>query len=119
MARAGDAEGGETVQHAGPDVELRDLPVEVPRHEALTQKLDALHLRFGAAPAVVWASGLLFAAFFAVLMPLAAMIYMAVLVFTALWFAHYTLDELQLLRDKNGSMAVFAIQNESRLANTA
>ncbi|ARU04101.1 hypothetical protein CCO03_04895 [Comamonas serinivorans] len=73
----------------------------------------------GAAPAVVWASGLLFAAFFAVLMPLAAMIYMAVLVFTALWFAHYTLDELQLLRDKNGSTAVFPIQNKSKLANTA
>lgn len=49
----GDAEGGETVQHGDPDVELRDLPVEVPRHEALAQKLDAVHLRFGAAPAVV------------------------------------------------------------------
>ena len=52
----------------------------------------------GAAPAVVWVSGIVFAALFVVLMPLAVIIYMAVLVFTALWFAHFGLACLQDLR---------------------
>lgn len=49
----GCAEGGEAVQDGEPDVELGDLPVEVPRREALTEQLDAMHLRLGAASAVV------------------------------------------------------------------
>ena len=52
----------------------------------------------GAAPAVVWVSGVVFAALFVVLMPLAVVIYMAVLVFTALWFAHFGLACLQDMR---------------------
>ncbi|SEB07742.1 hypothetical protein SAMN05444370_1575 [Rubrimonas cliftonensis] len=40
----GYAEGGEAVQHGDPDVEFRDLTVEVPRHEPLTEELDAMHL---------------------------------------------------------------------------
>lgn len=59
----------------------------------------------GAAPALVWISGLWFAALFVVLMPLAALIYMAVLVFTALWFSHYTLAVLARMRESvDGSM---------------
>ena len=52
----------------------------------------------GAAPAVVWVSGVVFAALFVVLMPLAVVIYMAVLVFSALWFAHFGLACLQEMR---------------------
>ena len=48
----------------------------------------------GAAPAVVWASGVLFAALFVVLVPLAIWIYTFVFVFSSLWFAHYCLAAL-------------------------
>ena len=59
----------------------------------------------GAAPAVVWVSGIVFAALFVVLMPLAVIIYMAVLVFTALWFAHFGLACLQDLRAASSAAA--------------
>jgi len=39
----GYAERGGTVQDGHPDLELRDLTVEVPRHEALAQQFDAVH----------------------------------------------------------------------------
>ena len=52
----------------------------------------------GAAPSIVWASGLLFAAAFFVLAPLAIWIYTLVFAFSALWFAHYSLDALAQLR---------------------
>lgn len=42
----------------------------------------------GAAPAMVWASGVLFAAAFFVLIPLAIWIYTLVFAFSSLWFAH-------------------------------
>jgi hypothetical protein len=48
----------------------------------------------GAAPSIVWASGLLFAAAFFVLVPIAIWIYTLVFAFSALWFAHYCLDAL-------------------------
>ena len=49
---AGDAERGVVVQHGNINLELSDLAVEVPRHEALTQKFDALHFCICAASAV-------------------------------------------------------------------
>ena len=52
----------------------------------------------GAAPSIVWASGLLFAAGFFVLVPIAIWIYTLVFAFSALWFAHYCLDALAQLR---------------------
>ena len=52
----------------------------------------------GAAPSIVWASGLLFAAAFFVLVPIAIWIYTLVFAFSALWFAHYCLDALTQLR---------------------
>jgi len=52
----------------------------------------------GAAPSIVWASGLLFAAAFFVLVPIAIWIYTLVFAFSALWFAHYCLDALAQLR---------------------
>ena len=55
----------------------------------------------GAAPAVVWASGVLFAALFVVLVPLAIWIYTFVFVFSSLWFAHYCLAALAERRAQN------------------
>ena len=62
----------------------------------------------GAAPSIVWASGLLFAAAFFVLVPLAIWIYTLVFAFSALWFAHYCLDALAQLRAKREAAAVAA-----------
>jgi hypothetical protein len=60
----------------------------------------------GAAPSIVWASGLLFAAAFFVLVPLAIWIYTLVFAFSALWFAHYCLDALTQLRTQRALAAV-------------
>ena len=52
----------------------------------------------GAAPSLVWASGVVFAAAFWVLIPVAVWIYALVLAFSSLWFAHYGLAALHSLR---------------------
>ncbi|MES1264605.1 MAG: hypothetical protein ABUU24_03005, partial [Variovorax sp.] len=57
-------------------------------------------------PSIVWASGLLFAAAFFVLAPLAIWIYTLVFAFSALWFAHYCLDALAQLRAQRAAAAV-------------
>ena len=54
----------------------------------------------GAAPSVVWASTLLFAAAFPLLLPVAVWIYTLVFIFSALWFSHYCLAALQALRSQ-------------------
>lgn len=48
----------------------------------------------GAAPSIVWASGVLFIALAPVLVPVAIWIYTLVFAFSALWFAHYLLAAL-------------------------
>jgi hypothetical protein len=57
----------------------------------------------GAAPGIVWASGVLFAAAFVVLVPLAVWIYTLVFAFSSLWFLHYTLAALERLRAESGA----------------
>jgi hypothetical protein len=52
----------------------------------------------GAAPSLVWASGVLFVALAPVLVPVAIWIYTLVFAFSSLWFAHYALAALQTLR---------------------
>ena len=52
----------------------------------------------GAAPSLLWASGALFAAAFVILVPVAIWIYTLVFAFSSLWFAHYCLAALQILR---------------------
>lgn len=52
----------------------------------------------GAAPSLVWASGVVFAAGFVILLPLAIWIYTLVFAFSSLWFAHFCLLHLQALR---------------------
>jgi hypothetical protein len=46
----------------------------------------------------VWASGVLFAAAFVILVPLAIWIYTLIFAFSSLWFTHYCLAALQELR---------------------
>ena len=68
----------------------------------------------GAAPAVVWASGVVFAAAFFVLVPVGIWIYTLVFAFSALWFAHYCLAALQRLREQQGE-AVLVPPTSDRL----
>lgn len=56
----------------------------------------------GAAPSLVWASGIVFAAAFWILIPLAVWIYALVFAFSSLWFAHYGLTALYSLRASVG-----------------
>lgn len=52
----------------------------------------------GAAPGIVWVSGLLFLAAFWILVPIAIWIYALVFAFSALWFAHFCLAALEQMR---------------------
>lgn len=52
----------------------------------------------GAAPAIVWASGVVFAAAFVVLIPVGIWIYTLVFAFSSLWFTHYCLAALKIIR---------------------
>jgi hypothetical protein len=52
----------------------------------------------GAAPSVVWASGVVFVALFWLLVPLAIWIYALVFALSSLWFAHFCLAALEQLR---------------------
>lgn len=52
----------------------------------------------GAAPGIVWASGVMFVALAPVLVPVAIWIYTLVFAFASLWFAHYCLADLQARR---------------------
>lgn len=52
----------------------------------------------GAAPGVVWASGVVFVALFWLLVPVAIWIYALVFALSSLWFAHFCLAALEQLR---------------------
>lgn len=68
------------------------------RHRSSLLGIGILTGYLGAAPALVWASGVIFVAAFFVLIPLAIWIYTLVFAFSSLWFAHFSLDALQSLR---------------------
>jgi hypothetical protein len=67
-------------------------------HRPLLFGMGVLTGYLGAAPSLVWASGVMFVALAPVLVPVAIWIYTLVFAFSALWFAHYTLAALQALR---------------------
>jgi hypothetical protein len=52
----------------------------------------------GAAPSIMWASGVVFIALAPLLVPLAIWVYTLVFALSSLWFAHYCLAALQALR---------------------
>jgi hypothetical protein len=81
-------------EHASKE-ERREL---VRRHRGALLGMGVLTGYLGAAPSLVWASGVLFIALAPVLVPLAIWIYTLVFAFSALWFAHYALTALQALR---------------------
>lgn len=85
-------------EHASKD-ERRELLL---RHRGRLLAMGVLTGYMGAAPSLVWASGVVFAAFFFVLVPLAIWIYTLVFAFSSLWFAHYCLAALEQLRSSRG-----------------
>ena len=60
----------------------------------------------GAAPSLVWASAVVFAAAFLVLIPVAIWIYTLVFAFSSLWFTHYCLAALERLRAERNETSV-------------
>ena len=62
----------------------------------------------GAAPSIVWASGVVFVAAFWILIPLAVWMYALMLALSSLWFAHYGLAALQQLRARSGGANKFS-----------
>jgi hypothetical protein len=102
-------------EHASP--EERDELLRIHRLPLLG--IGVLCGYLGAAPAIVWASGLLFAAAFFVLVPIAIWIYTLVFAFSGLWFAHYCLDALAQLRMQRAAAAVSPPAVELADANAA
>jgi hypothetical protein len=68
------------------------------RHRSSLLVIGVVAGYLGAAPSIVWASGVLFAAAFFVLVPLAIWIYTLVFAFSSLWVTHYCLAALVQLR---------------------
>lgn len=56
--RDGYAKSCVAVEDSDTDMDLRDLPIKVPRHKRLAEQFHAMHLRFNAASAVVSAPSL-------------------------------------------------------------
>lgn len=68
------------------------------RHRGTLLGIGILSGYLGAAPSLVWASGVVFAAAFVILVPVAIWIYMLVFAFSSLWFTHFCLAALERLR---------------------
>ncbi len=86
------------------------------RHRSSLLGIGILTGYLGAAPSIVWASGVVFAAAFFVLVPLAIWIYTLVFAFSSLWFSHFCLAALQRLRSEKeeGSRDVPAAGGSSK-----
>ena len=96
-------------EHASGD-ERREL---LRRHRAALLGMGVLTGYLGAAPSLLWASGVLFVAMAPVLVPVAIWIYTLVFAFSALWFAHYLLAALEALRTEQAGAAPPAVGEEA------
>jgi hypothetical protein len=68
------------------------------RHRLSLVGMGILVGLMGAGPGLFWASGVMFAVGFVLLVPLAIWVYTAVFVFSSLWFTHFCLAALSELR---------------------
>jgi hypothetical protein len=87
------------------------------RHRTSLLGIGVVTGYLGAAPSIVWASGVLFAAAFVILIPLAIWIYTLVFAFASLWFAHYCLAALDALRQQLAPAPVAPNPGPSPLAS--
>lgn len=85
--------------------ERREL---VRRYRSHLFAMGVLSGYLGAAPSLVWVSGVMAVVLAPVLVPLAIWIYTLVFAFSALWFTHYALSALQALRAEQAQLAVKA-----------
>lgn len=76
--------------------EERRLLLQRHHHALLVMGVLAGYL--GAVPSLLWASGAMFIALAPLLVPLAIWIYALVFAFASLWFAHFLLNALEVLR---------------------
>lgn len=98
-------------EHASAD----ERRVLVKRHRNTLLGMGVLTGYLGAAPSLVWASGAIAIVFAPVLVPVAIWIYTLVFAFSALWFAHFALAALQVMRRENDSVEVLpAVRDGSR-----
>jgi hypothetical protein len=67
----------------------------------------------GAAPSLVWASGVFFAAAFVILVPLAIWIYTLIFAFSSLWFSHFCLSALQDLRRERAAEQLVVAERQA------
>ena len=74
-------------------------------HRGALLGIGVLSGYLGAAPSLIWASGAMFVALAPILVPVAIWIYTLVFAFSSLWFAHYTLGELEQLRKRKNALA--------------
>ncbi len=103
-------------EHASKE-ERREL---VKRHRTSLLGMGVLTGYLGAAPTLVWASGVLFLTLAPVLVPVAIWIYTLVFAFSALWFSHYALSALQALRlEREAVVAPSASASSSALVEPA
>ncbi len=84
------------------------------RHQWRLLVIGVLCGFLGAAPGVVWISGVVFAAAFFILVPLAVWIYTLVFVFSSLWFAHFCLAALEQLRREQDEPPQIATRQAAR-----
>ena len=101
-------------EHASKD-ERREV---LRRHRVTLLGMGILTGYLGAAPSIVWASGVVFAAAFVVLLPLAIWIYTLVFAFSSLWFIHFCLAALQALRAEQGTLAPGTTLDEAAPASS-
>lgn len=87
----------------------------VRRHRSTLLGMGVLTGYLGAAPSLLWASGVLFLALAPVLVPVAIWIYTLVFAFSALWFSHYALAALQSLRAERAATSMQAAPTASPL----
>lgn len=78
----------------------------VRRHRLVLIVMGVLAGYLGAAPSLLWVSGVMFVAFAPVLVPVAIWVYTLVFAFSALWFAHYLLAALAAHRQAEAEAAV-------------
>lgn len=87
----------------GEHASAAERKVLLQRHRMVLLLMGVVCGYLGAAPAVVWASGVIFVAAFFVLIPVGIWIYTMVFTFSALWFSHFCLAALERLRDENAA----------------
>jgi Etoposide-induced protein 2.4 (EI24) len=93
--------------------------VLVKRHRNALLGMGVLTGYLGAAPSLVWASGVLFLTLAPLLVPIAVWIYTLVFAFSALWFAHYALNALHALRAERAAATTASAVTAGTVATPA